>query len=141
MDEIVAESVAQRRFQMTLVLLFAMAALLLASLGIYGVVSYSVVQRTGEMGIRMALGAPLAGIRSLVLRQSLQPVALGLVVGMAASIPLGRVLSSLLFGIGAGDPVTIAGVVAILSVVAVVASYIPARRATRVDPITALRYE
>jgi putative ABC transport system permease protein len=141
MDEIVSESVAQRRFQMTLVLLFGLTALLLASLGIYGVVSYSVAQRTNEMGIRMALGAPLAGIRSLVLRQSLPPVVLGLGIGVFASLALSRVLSSLLFGIGAGDPLTILGVTALLSSVAIGAAYIPARRATQVDPITALRYE
>jgi putative ABC transport system permease protein len=141
MDEIVAESVAQRRFQMTLVLVFGLTALLLASLGIYGVVSYSVAQRTNEMGIRMALGAPLAGIRSLVLRQSLPPVVLGLSVGVVASLALSRVLSSLLFGIGAGDPLTIFAAIALLSAVAIVAAYIPARRATQVDPITALRYE
>jgi len=141
MDEIVSESVAQRRFQMTLVLLFGLTALLLASLGIYGVVSYSVAQRTSEMGIRLALGASSGGIRTLVLRQSLPPVVLGLGAGVVASLALGRVLSSLLFGIGVGDPVTIAGAIALLSTVAIVAAYIPARRATRVDPITALRYE
>ena len=141
MDEIVTESVAQRRFQMTLVLLFGLTALLLASLGIYGVVSYSVAQRTNEMGIRMALGAPRAGIRSLVLRQSLPPVMLGLGVGVIASLALGRMLSSLLFGIGTVDPLTIFAVIALLSAVAMVAAYIPARRATQVDPITALRYE
>jgi putative ABC transport system permease protein len=141
MDEIVTESVVQRRFQMTLVLLFGLTALLLASLGIYGVVSYSVAQRTNEMGIRMALGAPRAGIRSLVLRQSLPPVVLGLGAGVIASLALGRMLSSLLFGIGAVDPLTIFAVIALLSAVAIVAAYIPARRATQVDPITALRYE
>ena len=141
MDEIVAESVAQRKFQMTLVLLFGVTALLLASLGIYGVVSYSVVQRTSEMGIRMALGAPPSGIRSLVLRQSLPPVVVGLAAGVITSLALSRLLSSLLFGIRAGDPLTIAGVSLLLSVVAALAAYIPARRATQVDPITALRYE
>jgi ABC-type antimicrobial peptide transport system permease subunit len=141
MDEIVAESVAQRRFQMALVLLFGATALLLASLGIYGVVSYTVAQRTNEMGIRMALGAPRSGIRSLVLRQSLPPVMLGMGVGVVASLALSRVLSSLLFGIGPGDPVTILAVIGVLSAVAIAAAYIPARRATQVDPITALRYE
>jgi putative ABC transport system permease protein len=141
MDEIVAESVADRRFQMTLVLLFGLTALLLAGLGIYGVVSYSVAQRTNEMGIRMALGAPLAGIRSLILRQSLPPVAVGLAAGVLASLGLSRLLSSLLFGVGAGDPLTIAAVVVLLVAVAIAAAYLPARRATRVDPITALRYE
>ncbi|HEX4594525.1 MAG TPA: ABC transporter permease [Bryobacteraceae bacterium] len=141
MDEILAASVAQRKFQMTLVLLFGLTALLLASLGIYGVVSYSVAQRTNEMGIRMALGASRAGIRSLVLRQSLPPVLLGLAAGVVASLGLSRVLSSLLFGVGAGDPMTMIGVSALLGAVAIVAAYIPARRATQVDPITALRYE
>jgi putative ABC transport system permease protein len=141
MDEILSESVAQRKFQMTLVLLFGLTALLLATLGIYGVVSYSVAQRTNEMGIRMALGASIAGIRSLVLRQSLPPVILGLGAGVIASLALSRLLSSMLFGISAGDPVTIVGVSALLSAVAAVAAYIPARRATQVDPITALRYE
>jgi predicted permease len=141
MDEIVAQSVADRRFQMTLVLLFGLTALLLAGLGIYSVVSYSVAQRTNEMGIRMALGASLAGIRSLVLRQSLPPVALGLAAGVLASLGLGRLLSSLLFGVGAGDPLTIGAVVVLLVAVAIAAAYLPARRATRVDPITALRYE
>jgi putative ABC transport system permease protein len=141
MDEIVAESVAQRRFQMTLVLLFGLTALLLASLGIYGVVSYSVAQRTNEMGIRLALGASSSGIRTLVLRQSLPPVVLGLGAGVVASLALSRVLSSLLFGIGLSDPATIVGAIALLSAVSIIAAYIPARRATRVDPITALRYE
>ena len=141
MDEIVAESVANRRFQLTLVLLFGLTALLLAGLGIYGVVSYSVAQRTNELGIRMALGAPLSGIRSLVLRQSLPPVALGLAAGVLSSLALGRLLNSLLFGVGAGDPLTIAAVAVLLIVVAIAAAYIPARRATRVDPITALRYD
>ena len=126
---------------MALVLLFGATALLLASLGIYGVVSYTVAQRTNEMGIRMALGAPRSGIRSLVLRQSLPPVMLGLGVGVVASLALSRVLSSLLFGIGPGDPVTILAVIGVLSAVAIAAAYIPARRATQVDPITALRYE
>jgi ABC-type antimicrobial peptide transport system permease subunit len=126
---------------MTLVLLFGLTALLLASLGIYGVVSYSVAQRTNEMGIRLALGASSSGIRTLVLRQSLPPVVLGLGAGVIASLALGRVLSSLLFGIGVSDPVTIAGAIALLSAVATIAAYIPARRATRVDPITALHYE
>jgi putative ABC transport system permease protein len=141
MDEIVAESAAQRRFQVTLVLLFGLTALLLASLGIYGVASYSVAHRTNEMGIRVALGASRAGIRRLILRQSLPPVVLGLGGGVTASLVLGRVLSSLLFGIGAGDPVTIAGVSLLLGAVAIIAAYIPARRATKVDPLTALRYE
>jgi putative ABC transport system permease protein len=141
MEEIVAESVAQRRFQMSLVLLFAAAALLLASLGIYGVVSYSVAQRTNEMGIRMALGAQPGNIRRMVLGQSLLPVCAGLVAGVVASVVLGRVLGSLLFGVSAWDPVTISGVLTLLIAVAVTATLPPVRRATRVDPASALRYE
>jgi ABC-type antimicrobial peptide transport system permease subunit len=141
MDERMAESVAPRRFQMTLVLLFAVAALLLASLGIYGVVSYSVGQRTGEMGIRMALGAQPGAISGMVLRQGMTPVAAGLVAGVAAALGLGRLLGSLLFGVKAADPATIAGVVALLAAVAALASWLPARRATRIDPAVALRGE
>lgn len=141
MEDIVAESVAQRRFQMSLVLLFAVVAVLLASLGIYGVVSYSVAQRTNEMGVRMALGARPAAIRHMVLRQNLLPVAIGLAAGVSASMALGRLLGSLLFGVSAGDPITILGVVGLLSAVAAAATLIPARRATHVDPVTALRYE
>ena len=141
MDEIVSESVGQRRFQMTLVLLFAAIALLLASLGIYGVVSYSVAQRTNEMGIRLALGASLSSIRTLVLRQSLAPVLFGLTAGLIASLALGRILAGLLFGIGVADPWTLAGVPILLGAVAAVAALLPARRATSVDPVIALRYE
>ncbi len=141
MEDIVAESVAQRRFQMSLVLLFAAAALLLASLGIYGVVSYSVAQRTNEMGIRMALGAQPGNIRRMVLGQSLLPVCAGLVAGVTASIALGRVLGSLLFGVSAWDPATISCVVSLLIAIAATATLPPVQRATRVDPASALRYE
>jgi predicted permease len=141
MEEVVATSVAPRRFQMTLVLLFAAAALLLASLGIYGVISYSVGQRAPEMGIRIALGAAPGRIRRMVLWQGLAPVAAGLAAGIAASLALGRLLASLLFGVAAGDPLTVAGVVMLLTVVAAAATYVPAHRATRVDPARALRQE
>ena len=141
MQAVVDDSVAQRRFQMNLVLLFAAVATLLASLGIYGVVAYSVGQRTNEMGIRLALGAPAGQIARMVLSEGLGPVAAGLAVGVLASLALGRVLGSLLFGVGAGDPVTIGGVVALLGAVALIATYLPARRATRVDPVSALRCE
>ena len=141
MEDIVTESVAQQRFQMGLVLLFGIAATLLASLGIYGVVSYSVAQRTNEMGIRIALGARPGDIARMVFRQGLLPVAVGLAAGVAASIALGRVLGSLLFGVNAADPITILGVVFLLSSMAAAATYFPAHRATHVDPVTALRYE
>jgi putative ABC transport system permease protein len=141
MEERMAESVAPRRFQMTLVLLFGAAALLLASLGIYGVVAYSVGQRAGEMGIRMALGAQPGAISGMVLRQGMTPVAVGLAAGAAGSLALGKLLGSLLFGVKAADPGTIAGVTALLAVVAALASWLPARRATRIDPAVALRGE
>jgi ABC-type antimicrobial peptide transport system permease subunit len=126
---------------MRLVLLFAVIATLLAILGIYGVVSYSVAQRTNEMGIRIALGAQPGGITRMLLRQGLLPVATGVAVGVVASIALGRVLRSLLFGVGAADPITICAVVSLLAGVAAAATWLPAHRATRVDPVTALRYE
>ena len=141
MEDIVSESVAQRRFQLSLVLLFGAVAMLLASLGIYGVVSYSVAQRTNEMGIRMALGAEPGNIRRMVLGQSLLPVLLGLLAGVVASVALGRVMGSLLFGVRAWDPVTISGVAAMLLAVAAAATYVPMHRATHVDPASALRYE
>ena len=141
MDEIVAESVSERRFQMELVLMFAIAALLLASFGIYGVISYSVAQRANEMGIRMALGAAAGDIRRMVLRQSLVPVVMGLSAGVICSLSLGRLLRSMLFDVTAADPWTFGVVVITLSAVATAASYVPARRATRVDASIALRYE
>jgi putative ABC transport system permease protein len=141
MEDVVDASVAQRRFQMSLVLLFAAAALLLASLGIYGVISYSVEQRTGEMGIRLALGAAPAGILRMVMRQGLLPVVCGLAAGVAGSVAAGRLLGSFLFGVTAQDPLTIAAVCGLLAAVSMAAIYVPARRATRVDPVTALRYQ
>ncbi|HLH39014.1 MAG TPA: ABC transporter permease [Bryobacteraceae bacterium] len=141
MRQIVSESVAQRQFQLMLVLLFAGAGLVLAGLGVYGVVSYSVEQRRGEMGIRMALGATGSGLRMMVLRQGLAPVAAGLVIGVAAAAAIGRVLQGMLFGVRFADPLTIAGVAAVLLATASAACYLPAARATRADPLSALRYE
>ena len=141
MEDIVSTSTAERRFQVNLVLLFGVVASLLASLGIYGVVSYSVAQRTGELGIRMALGARPSEIRWLVLRQCLVPVALGLTCGLVVSGMAGRLVSSLLFGVRAIDPVTIAAVAIVLAAIAAAAGYVPARRATRLDPVVALRDE
>lgn len=141
MQQIVDESVAQRRFQMNLVLLFGIAALALASLGIYGVVSYSVVMRTNEIGIRMALGARTVEILRMVLIQAMAPVAAGLGCGLAASLAAGRLLSGLLYGVRTTDAATIGAVVVTLLAVALFAGLIPARRATQVDPLTALRYD
>ena len=141
MTELVSRSVAHRRFQTTLMLLFGVVAALLASLGIYGVVAQSVAERTSELGIRVALGARPAAIRWLVLRHTFAPVAIGLIVGLAASGAVGRLLGSLLFGVGALDPVSVGSAAVVLATIAGVAAHLPARRATRVDPVVALRQD
>jgi predicted permease len=141
MQEIVSASVAERRFQLSLVLVFAGIALVLACLGIFGVVSYTVAQRRGEMGIRLALGATAGNLKSMVVRQGLIPVVVGLAFGIAGALALGRVLQGMLFGVRAGDPWTLGGVAAVLIGVAAAACYIPALRVSRADPLTALRYE
>ncbi len=141
MREVVSEAAAQRRFLMQLAVGFAISAMLLASVGIFGVVSYTVARRRGEIAIRMALGAGAGDVYRLVLREGLTPVALGLAAGVAAALALGRVVQSLLFGVTAGDPLTISAVVALLAVVAAIACYLPALRATRIAPTEALRYQ
>jgi putative ABC transport system permease protein len=141
MQDIVSASVSERKFQLSLVLIFASIALVLACLGIFGVVSYSVAQRRGEMGIRLALGATSADLRSMVLKQGLAPVLIGLLAGIAAALAMGRVLEGLLFGVKATDPWTLLGVSALLIGVSAAACYIPALRVSRADPLTALRYE
>jgi predicted permease len=132
---------ADRRFLLLLVGLFAAVALVLATVGIYGVVAFSVTRRTQEIGIRMSLGAPRNNILRLVLGEGARMAAFGVLIGIAASLAITRLISSLLFGISATDPLTFVGVAVLLSAVALLASYIPARRATRVDPLVALRYE
>jgi putative ABC transport system permease protein len=139
MEQVVDESVAQRRFQLNLILVFAVTAMVLASLGIYGVISYSVALRTNEMGIRMAVGAGAADILTMILRQAMMPVALGISGGLIVSLIVGRLLAGLLYGVAPVDAVTIGSVISILAGVAAVASFIPARRASRVDPVIALR--
>lgn len=139
MDGIISESVAPRRFQLTLVLFFAACALLLAALGIYGVVAYSIERRTTEIGLRMALGASSRSLIGMVMRQGLTPVLVGLLVGAAAAVALGRMLASLLFGVQASNPAVIAAVSAVLLVTGALACAVPARRATRIDPMLALR--
>jgi putative ABC transport system permease protein len=141
MQDIVSASVAERKFQLSLVLVFAGIALVLACLGIFGVVSYTVAQRRGEMGIRLALGATAANLRTMVVRQGLMPVLVGLACGIAGALALGRVIEGLLFGVRAGDPWTLTGVSLVLIGVAAAACYIPALRVSRADPLTALRYE
>jgi putative ABC transport system permease protein len=124
-----------------LVGIFAMLAVVLAAVGIYGVMSYTVSQRTQEIGVRMALGAQTANVRSMILAQTIKLTVLGVAIGLAGAFVVARFLSSLLFGIGTHDPVTFLAVALLLILVAVVAAYLPARRAMRVDPIVALRYE
>ncbi len=140
-DRMMDRRVEQPRMTMLLVMVFAVTALLLGAVGIYGVMAYTVAQRAREIGIRVALGAQTHNVRSLVIRQSMQLVVCGLAVGIPAAIALGRLYASLLFGVKASDPVTFAGTIAILSAVALAASYVPAARATRVDPIVVLRSE
>jgi putative ABC transport system permease protein len=141
MDEWVDSSTATPRYRTTLLALFAALAMILAATGIYGVMSYSVAQRTHEIGVRMALGAQRLDVLRLVVRQGMLLVLIGLVIGLAGASALTRMMSSLLFGVTAKDPLTFAVVAALLSIVALLACYIPARRAMRVDPLTALRYE
>jgi len=141
MNEWLSDSIARARFATFLLSVFAMVALLLASLGIYGVMSYSVTQRTNEIGIRMALGATRANVVRLVLNRGLVLALIGVAIGLIGSLGLTRLLSGLLFGVSVTDP-AIFGLVPILFLaIAVLAVYLPARRATRVDPLVALRYE
>lgn len=141
MEQALDESVAQRRFQMNLLMVFAFTALLLASMGIYGVVSYSVALRTNEMGIRMAIGARGPDILKMILRQAMTPVGLGAFAGLAVSLTVARLFAGLLYGVAPADAVTVVSVVLILGTVAAIASLIPALRASRINPVAALHYE
>jgi predicted permease len=141
MDDVVLASVAPRQFQMRLVLLFGIVAMLLAGLGVYGVVSYSVAQRTNELGLRMALGAAPRTVARGVLRQAMLPVALGLVAGLVIAVGAGRAVRAMLFDVSPLDPLTLVSVSFVLLTVGALACYLPARRAMRVDPLNALRTE
>jgi putative ABC transport system permease protein len=141
LDQVVAKSIARPRFNALLLAIFAGVALVLASVGIYGVMNYSATQRTQEIGIRMALGAKPRDILRLVVGHGMKLTAAGIAIGVIASLALTRVMSNLLFGVTATDLPTFLGVSALLTAVALVANYIPARRATRLNPVVALRYE
>ncbi|HSG82382.1 MAG TPA: FtsX-like permease family protein, partial [Gemmatimonadota bacterium] len=141
LDEVVGESVAGRRFYMLLLATFASVAIVLALAGIYGVQSYSVTRRSSEIGVRVAMGATNGQILKQIVGRGMQPAALGIVFGLVAAFALSRLLSSLLFGIASSDPLTYAGVAVLLAAAALIACYVPALRALRIDPVVALREE
>ena len=141
MEHIVSESVMEPRFNMVLLGLFSTIALLLSAAGIYGVTAYAVAQRTHELGIRLALGAQLGDVLRLILKQGLTMIVVGLVIGLAAAFALTRFLKALVFDVSTTDPLTFVVITLTLALVGLAACYVPARRATMVDPLVALRYE
>jgi putative ABC transport system permease protein len=141
MSDMVGESLVRPRFLSVLLMAFSGIALALAGVGIYGVMAYSVSQRTQEIGVRMALGASTGQVLKMVLGQGAKMTAVGIAIGLGGAFVLTRLIAKLLFEVSVTDPMTFAGVVVLLSVVALLACYIPARRATKVDPMIALRYE
>jgi len=141
MDGIVADSLAVRRFSMVLLGTFAALALIMSCVGIYGVISYLTGQRTHEIGIRMALGAERRDVLRMVLGEGVKMALVGVTIGVVAAFGLTRLMANMLFGVSAHDPLSFAGVAGLLILVALAACYVPARRAMKVDPIVALRYE
>ena len=141
MTDVVRKSTARRRFDTILMSIFATAALLLAGIGLYGVISYSVTQRTHEIGVRMALGASRRDVMKLVVGQGMMLTIAGVIIGLAGALGLTRLISSMLFEVAATDPLTFLAVPLSLITVSFLASYVPARRATRIDPLTALHHE
>jgi ABC-type antimicrobial peptide transport system permease subunit len=133
--------VSRQRFNMWLMTAFGISALALAAIGIYGLMAYSVEQRTQEIGIRLALGADSSAVKNMVIFQGMRLAIVGVVVGIAASFGLAKLIASLLFGVTAWDPTVFVTAPIVLTLVALIAAWIPARRASRVDPIDALRYE
>jgi putative ABC transport system permease protein len=141
MEEVIARSVGARRFAMTLLSVFAGLAMALSSVGVYGVILYSVAQRTHEFGVRIAMGARERDVLKLVFKQGMKLVLIGVAIGLCASFALTRLVESLLFGVSAKDPLTFAIGALLLTMVAMLACWVPARRATKVDPLVALRCE
>jgi putative ABC transport system permease protein len=141
MEEALSVSLIQRRLSALLTGSFAALALLLAAVGIYGVLAWTVSERTREIGIRLALGAQSGDVLKLVIGQGLRLTLLGLAVGLTASLPAARAMKSMLFGVGVGDPTTFAVIALLLVFTALLACYFPARRATKVDPVVAIRSE
>jgi ABC-type antimicrobial peptide transport system permease subunit len=141
MTEVVSRSVSRQRFNMLLMSVFAASALLLAAIGIYGLMAYSVEQRTQELGIRLALGAEAVSVRRMVVLQGMRLAIVGIGVGIAGAFALTRFITTFLFGVEARDPLVFAGIPALLAAIALAAVWVPALRASRVDPLEALRYE
>ena len=141
LESLLVRSIAPRRFNLLVLGLFALVALLLGAVGLYGVMSYSVTQRTHEIGIRMALGAQTRQVLKLVVQQGMAMALIGVAIGLIAAFALTRLMESLLFEVSATDPLTFVVVAVLLAVVALLACWIPARRAAKVDPMIALRYE
>jgi len=141
MDDILADSLSQQRFSMLLLASFACLALILAAVGIYSVLAYAVRQRQHEIGIRMALGAQLNDVLCMVITEGMRPALVGIVLGLAGALALKRAISSLIFGVSESDPLTFLSVSVLLAMFALVASILPAYRATKVDPMRSLREE
>jgi putative ABC transport system permease protein len=141
MEKIIAQALGQTRLMTWLLGIFAGIALLLAAIGIYGAVAYTVEQRTGEIGVRMALGAQTRDVLRLILKQGMRPVLIGLAIGIVSAIALGRLIASQLYEVSAHNPALFAGATILLATIALLACLLPARRATKVDPIQALRAE
>jgi ABC-type antimicrobial peptide transport system permease subunit len=139
MEQVMADDVSRQNFNMLLLSIFAGIALVLAAIGIYGLMSYSVEQQTKELGVRMALGASKSDVLKLILKQGMTPACLGVLAGLGIAYGLTRLLASLLYGVKANDPLTFGLVAVALTGVALFASYVPARRAVRLDPLAALR--